>query len=386
MALIKQGICKISFLDGEALGLTTEDVNIKLPYLLPDEEVEFELHEYRGKKNSITRNIITSSIHRKIPHCKYFGSCGGCSLQHMSDEYYVDFKISAIRNLLDKKWHEYIESPIIIGSAVRRKAVFEVLKKDGQIFLGFHRFHSNQIVNIDSCPLLLPEISEFITPLKERLIELLPEKFKSKLSLLRTMEGLRWYINDEFNNYAESSILIDNIPVKISHDSFLQASEKADMVLQNLVKMGLQDLSGDGIDLFCGRGTFAIPLSHKYKMIGIDIETAAIQALNAAAKTYKLGLQAFTRDLFLEPVASSQLKNFAFAIINPPRAGAAAQAAELAKSGIKRIIYVSCNPKTFVADFKILEKSGYQITKITLVDQFHWSAHLEIVVVLNLVS
>jgi 23S rRNA (uracil1939-C5)-methyltransferase len=385
MALIKQGICKIKSLNEDGLGLC-DDKDLRLPYVLPGEEVEFEIHEYRGKKNSILRNIIKASDKRKNPDCKYFTSCGGCLLQHMNEESYIEFKISMLKNLIDKKFHHIISDPIIIGPNVRRRCVFGVLKKDGQIFLGFHRFHSHQIVNIDACPLLLPEISDFIPILKEELSQKLPEKFKSELSIVKTIEGISWYINSEIHNWPKSHILIDNVPVEISETSFLQASGLADLILQNLVMEELTDNQKLGIDLFCGRGTFTIPLSRKFKMTGLDIESQGIEALNNASKKYGLNIQAMARDLFFEPIPSTQLKKFEFAVINPPRAGAPAQIREIGKSGIKKVIYVSCNPKTFASDFDILKKFGYQITKITPVDQFHWSSHFEIVVVLELVE
>jgi 23S rRNA (uracil1939-C5)-methyltransferase len=385
MALIKQGICKINVLNEDGLGLS-EDKDLKLPYVLPEEEVEFEIHEYRGKKNSILRNIIKASDKRKNPDCKYFTSCGGCLLQHMNEENYIEFKISMLKSLIDKKFHNIISDPIIIGPHVRRRCVFEVLKKDGQIFLGFHRFHSHQIVNIDECPLLLPEISEFIPTLKKELSHKLPEKFKSELYVVKTIEGISWYINSEICNWPKSHILIDNIPVEISETSFLQASEHADLILQNLVMEGLRDNQKLGIDLFCGRGTFTIPLSRKFKMTGVDIESHGIEALNNASKKHGLNIQAMARDLFLEPIPDMQLKKFEFAVINPPRAGARDQIREIGKSGIKKLVYVSCNPKTFAADFDILKKFGYQIAKITPVDQFHWSSHFEIVVVLGSVK
>jgi 23S rRNA (uracil1939-C5)-methyltransferase len=391
MALVKNGICKVISLNEDSFGLT-EDKKIKLSYVLPGEEVEFELHEYRGRTNTIVKNILAPSSQRQDAACKYFGTCGGCLLQHMKEEYYIDFKMSVLKNLIDKKWHEYIKDPIIIGPGSRRKAIFEVVKKDGQIFLGFHRFHSHQIINIDSCPALLPEISDMIPEIKEKLQKILPEKSKSRLFVIKTTDGVKFYTNTK----DHAHILIDNIKVEIAPDSFLQASEKADVILQDLVKSGVENehltiIDKDkmftqalsGIDLFCGRGTFTLPLSRMYKMTGLDIEASAIDALNIASQATKLNIKAFTRDLFAEPVLASQLKNFDFAVINPPRAGAELQITELAKSAIQKIIYVSCNPKTFASDFRILEKFGYYITSITPVDQFHWSTHLEIVVVLS---
>ena len=380
MTIVKKGICTIKKLNHDGLGVS-DDPDIALPYVLSGEEVEFELHEYRAKKNSILSRIVKPSAKRQKPDCRYFGSCGGCLLQHMDRESYVEFKHKILQDILNVK--SDISEVVVIGPNVRRRCVFEVVKKDDQIFLGFHRFHSHQIVNIDSCPLVLPEISSFIPTLKLELLRRLPDRFKSKLFILKTIEGINWYVNDEICHWPKSHILIDDIPVEISHDSFLQTSEAADVVLQELVISEVLESSKKVLDLFCGRGTFTIPLARKFKVTGIDIEEKGIGILHDLATKHKLDLCAMTRDLFLSPIPNVQLKKFDFVVINPPRAGAAAQIKEIALSGIKKIVYVSCNPKTFASDFKILQKSGYKITKITPVDQFHWSPHLEIVAVLE---
>ena len=382
MPISKIGICKINILNDKALGLS-DDKNLKIPYVLPNEEVEFELHEYRGKKNSILKNIITPSKYRKGAECKYFGSCGGCSLQHMNDVYYSKYKLSMLKNILDPDLHSVIDDMVILGPNLRRKAIFKIIKKDEKIFLGFNKFQSHQVMNIDSCDVVMPEISNFIPKLKEKLLEILPDKFKSDLIVMHTIEGVKWYIDNKFNNFNNANILIDNIPVKISADGFLQASEAADIALQKLVLDGLSDIKGKGIDLFCGRGTFSIPLSKKYNITAIDIDNAAIEALHHAKIECGLNINVVSRNLFIQPITDLKLKEYSFAILNPPRSGAESQIIELGKSNIQKIIYVSCNPKTFISDFNILKKYGYKITKITPVDQFHWSAHLEIIAILD---
>ena len=385
MAISKTGVCKINILNDQALGLS-DDKHIKLPYVLPNEEVEFELHEYRGKKNSILKKVINPSKYRKEAECQYFGSCGGCALQHMNDEYYYKYKLSMLKNLLDPTWHSVIDNMVILGPHLRRKAVFKVIKKDGKIFLGFNKFQSHQVMNIDLCSVIMPEISNFIPLLKEELLQILPGKFKSDLTVINTIEGVKWYINNEFHNFNNPYILIDNIPVKISYDVFLQASETADIILQKLVLDGLSDVKGSGIDLFCGRGTFSIPLSKKYRITAIDIDNSSIEALHHVSLESKLDIKVISRNLFIQPITDLKLREYSFAVLNPPRSGAESQIIELGKSNINKIIYVSCNPKTFMSDFKILQKYGYKITKITPIDQFHWSTHLEIVVIITRIT
>ena len=139
------------------------------------------------------------------------------------------------------------------------------------------------------------------------------------------------------------------------------------------------------VDLFAGAGTFSLPLASGATVHAVESEETSLAALSQAARK-SAGLKPVTtekRDLFRRPLTRAELGRFDAAVIDPPRAGAEEQTRELAASNIKRIAMVSCNATSFARDLKILVAAGWRIKRITPVDQFLWSAHIEIVAALE---
>jgi len=160
----------------------------------------------------------------------------------------------------------------------------------------------------------------------------------------------------------------------------LQATEAAEAALAALVVEALKGAKSVA-DLFCGVGPFALRLAEAAKVFAADSDKAAIAALTKAHNNTR-GLKAITaqrRDLFREPVVPFELTSFDGVVFDPPRAGAEAQARELARSKVKTVVAVSCEPKTFARDAAILIAGGYRLESVTPVDQFAWSTHVELV-------
>jgi 23S rRNA (uracil1939-C5)-methyltransferase len=134
-------------------------------------------------------------------------------------------------------------------------------------------------------------------------------------------------------------------------------------------------------DLFCGVGTFSFRLAERAQVLAADASAEAIGALNAALGGAP-GLRPITaeaRDLYRRPVLAQELKGVGAVVFDPPRAGAAAQAAQIAASGAGRAVGVSCNPATFARDARILVDAGFALERVLPVDQFLWSPHVELV-------
>ena len=132
-------------------------------------------------------------------------------------------------------------------------------------------------------------------------------------------------------------------------------------------------------DLFCGIGTFALRLAETARVTAADSDAAAIKALKAARGDGLKPVEAAARDLFRRPLMASELKGFDAVVFDPPRQGAEAQARELAKSNVPVVIAVSCDTTTFARDAKLLIAGGYRLARVTAVDQFRYSFHVEIV-------
>ncbi len=136
-------------------------------------------------------------------------------------------------------------------------------------------------------------------------------------------------------------------------------------------------------DLFCGAGAFALRLARRHQVYAADSDPAAVAALQRAAAGAQglRSLAAETRDLFRRPLDASELAAFDAALIDPPRAGAEAQARALAASALTLVVSISCNATTFARDARILVDGGYRIEAVTALDQFRFSPHVEIAAV-----
>jgi 23S rRNA (uracil1939-C5)-methyltransferase len=131
--------------------------------------------------------------------------------------------------------------------------------------------------------------------------------------------------------------------------------------------------------LFCGLGTFALPLSARAKVLAADAAGPAVAALEAAVRQYRRPVQTVHRDLFRRALTAAELEGFDAVVFDPPRAGAQAQAAMLAQSKVPIVVAVSCNPSTFARDAETLAKGGYCLDRLWPVAQFRWSTHVELV-------
>jgi 23S rRNA (uracil1939-C5)-methyltransferase len=161
--------------------------------------------------------------------------------------------------------------------------------------------------------------------------------------------------------------------------AFLQATTAGEAALAALVIEHCGSAKAVA-DLFAGVGPFALRLAERAKVTAADIDADAVAALANAAKTPGLKpIAAERRDLFQRPFLRSEIARTDVVVFDPPRQGAEAQARALAASKVPIVVAVSCNPASFARDAKILVDGGYRLTRVTPVDQFLYSAHVELV-------
>lgn len=417
------GTCKIDTLttDGTGTGIS-EHGNVFLPFVLPGETVSYERfmkhpNSKREQPKFFLKDIQNKSINRTVPVCQHFTQCGGCLLQHLNEKLYQNFKKSLIVNpFIDHQLDiNCIQDVIILPAGERRRANFEVVKKgEGQVFLGFHRWRSHQIINLQECHTVSPQIAELFEPLRLVFGEILQQYQKATVYLTVTPAGVDVSIDIHRDLLLPNSaailekfaaahklvrlilrenrkrttvyqteiphVIFDGVKVDIEPSSFLQASERAEAVLTDLVLSSLSTPPKKIADLFCGRGTFTFPLSKKASVDGYECEAASLNALETAALREGRNIRTFKRNLFDNPLNMGELNQYDVIVIDPPRAGALSQVHQLAESNVSDIIYVSCGPESFAQDAKILiEKGRYELEKVIPVDQFTWAPHLEVV-------
>jgi 23S rRNA (uracil1939-C5)-methyltransferase len=183
---------------------------------------------------------------------------------------------------------------------------------------------------------------------------------------------------------GEPTVTLSGAKVRLPPGAFLQASREAEAALAGLVRQGV-GRSKRIADLFAGIGTFTFALAASAEVDAYEQEEAAIAALEQAARaTPKLKpVRSFARDLFRAPLSKVELARYDAVVLDPPRAGAKAQAESLAASQVPKVVMVSCNPATCARDLRILVDGGYCIARIVPVDQFLFSPHIELVAVLE---
>ncbi len=376
------------------------------PLTLPDEVITGTVV---GKTISDVR-IVTPSDQRVKPICSHFKSCGGCQLMHASDDFVADWKLQVIEQALaahdlDTQLNATVTSPI----KSRRRAAFSARRTKKGAQVGFHARASDTIVDIPNCQLLDPSLLAAV-PIIAELAQLAGSR-KAELTALTTVteNGLDMAVTGgkpvdgalrvalgqfcETRKLARLSWDGDVIAMRLPPTqtfgtarvlppagSFLQATKQGETDLVTQV----QSIIGPAAkvaDLFSGCGTFALPLAQTAEVHAIEGDADMIKALDRSWRdtTGLKRVTSQTRDLFRRPLLPDELNRFDAMVIDPPRAGAQAQIAEISASRVPIIAYVSCNPVTFARDAAQLVQGGYDLEWITPIDQFRWSTHVELV-------
>jgi 23S rRNA (uracil1939-C5)-methyltransferase len=177
-------------------------------------------------------------------------------------------------------------------------------------------------------------------------------------------------------------------PVRLPPGAFLQASLHGEISLVASV-IAIAGEAKRIADLHCGCGSFTFPLAAHASALkksagpqvhAVDANEAAVEAVRAAANAAGLTrITAERRDLDRRPLRVDELNRYDAVVFDPPRAGAKAQAQELAQSRVPVIAAVSCNPASFARDAEILTAGGYTLDWVQPVDQFPWTPHVELV-------
>jgi 23S rRNA (uracil1939-C5)-methyltransferase len=383
---------------------------VYVPYALPGETVEVEPWPGHADRRRLHR-VAAASPARTAPICPHFGTCGGCALQHLAAGPYRDWKralvIAALaRAGLDAPVHDVLEA----HGEGRRRAVFHArLATHDVLAVGFAAVKAHRVVAIDRCPILAPALTGSIAAAWDIAEVLASVRKPLDIQVTASDAGLDVDVRGsgrltaadtaalarvaERRNLARLTrhgelvaqrklpmLAVGRAQVVLPPGAFLQATSAGEAILAQLV-VGYCQGARTVADLFCGVGPFALRLAERTRIAAVDSDGDAIAALQrAAAATPGLKpVAAQQRDLFRRPLAASELKGFDAVVFDPPRQGAEAQARELAASAAPTVVAVSCNPATFARDARILVEAGYRMVQVTPVDQFLFSAHVELV-------
>jgi len=343
--------------------------------------------------------------------CIHFGLCGGCVDQSDANR---AAKREAVIRALDGLGE--VADVIAVPPATRRRANFKAEKKAGAVSIGFHAAKSHAIVDMRECLVLTPRLFGLVAGLRAMMEALLADGQKADIDVTQTdtgfdvaLQGLRadgtakraeiarWAQQLKFARvmvgkdvlveFGAPSVTLGRAKVRLPPGAFLQPTREGEAILQSYVRDAAEGAKRIA-DLFCGCGTFSLVLAEEARVHAIERDGTMVDALAAAARATQ-GLKPLTtekRDLFKVPLGPRELDEFDTVVLDPPRAGAVAQAAELAKSKVKRVVYVSCDPVSFARDARLLVEGGYRMSPVTPVDQFLWSSHIELAATFRLGS
>lgn len=341
--------------------------------------------------------------------------CGGCVARHMPPDMYQAWKREhLVRALRQHGVTADIQPLITVPEHSRRRATFNTRRSGGTMRIGYHGRRSHDLVAAEACPVLDQRIVTLLPALANLADVIAARDDTARVAVTLTDTGAdvdiegreaslsapaRAHIGDIAAAARMARVSVDGVPVielqaPVLHfagkavtpppGTFLQAVPAAEQAMIDLVTATLGKARHVG-DLFCGIGTLTLPIAQKARVLAFDSDRAAIDALNEAQRKNQ-GLKPFTarvRDLFRDPLSPLEMKDFDVVVLDPPRVGAKAQSERLAKSKVKRVVMVSCNPATLARDLRILLDGGYRLDKLTPIDQFLYAPHLEAVAVLS---
>ena len=370
-------------------------------------------------------HVESASALRVAPGCPLFGRCGGCDLQHLDPEAQCRHKSDVVLAALSR--HAGLEparvdAPIVSSAyGYRARARFAIdAPRGGPFTLGFREAGSNDVVGVASCPVLVPALSALPSALGDCLSALerpralghvdlsLSESDRGSRAVvgvrvvaaptpadrerladfaarhgaylaLETEDALDWIArpDDEPPGY-----LLPDYALRIAYapGDFIQGNLDVNRALVRRVVEWLEPAPRLRVmDAFCGLGNFALPLARAgAEVAGFEISRRMVDAAVENATRHGIVNASFAvRDLHDETGARLPAGRYDAVVLDPPRAGAPALAAEIARRAIPRVLYVSCLPSALARDAKTLAAAGYRLERFGFVDMFPQTAHVE---------
>jgi len=368
-----------------------------------------------SKHAAALRDVLTPSTIRTIPACPHFSQCGGCDLQHLEADYYREVKQDRLRRMVAqlKAAPAALQPMVEIGPQTRRKVTFKLSHHATGVEIGFFAAKSHQVIPLQACPMMEPPLFALIAPLKTILNSLKNPRIIHSITASLLANGLdvtlhvtqalsakerqKWADSAVQNGWVrlceqqkETTVLHDSgaasitfgeVSVALPPNAFLQATQQGQAAITAQVCEALQGCDHP-VDLYSGCGTYSFPLLQQATRVSaFEGGQHMIAAMQQAALSQGLEsrLTATARDLYRRPLTMQELNHYDGVVINPPRNGALPQIQQMAQSTVRQVVMVSCNPATFERDAKTLIAGGYALHRVTAIDQFYWSHHLEVV-------
>ena len=402
---------------GDSIARDGDDL-LYVPYGVPGDLVTVKTMGRQGDGVAAAiAEILTPSPLRVAPLCGHFGICGGCALQQLESEAYAAWKVGLLTAPLKRVGIDLPPAPLLrVPLGQRRRAQFAFINRRGISLLGFHERAAHRVVDLEQCPVLLPEIVAALPPLRALLGEVVPDG-GGEVTISATETGLDvlvegelkldLFIREKLAQFAADwdlgrlswvrpggevepvarrrgpLVRFGQAGVEPPPGSFIQPTALGERAIAQAILAAVPP-GGKVADLYAGCGSFSIPLAERGAQVhAVEGDELPMRALSAAANRAGLAITVETRDLARRPLLPHELKAYKAVVFDPPRAGAADQVEQLVLGGPPIVVAVSCNPNTLARDLNVLIDGGYALRSIAPIDQFPFAAHLETVAVLE---
>lgn len=395
---------------------------------LPGEQAEVQITEEKKQfSRARVKRLLTTSPERVDARCPHFGVCGGCQQQHASGALQQRSKSAALQRMIARETGQDITPEAVIagpeyGYRRRARLGLQFLPRQQKLAVGFRKAASAELVDIQVCPVLAPELASLLQPLRICLNSLKAVRRLGHAELvladngpvlvLRHLDALNEGDTALLHNFGAKAGLtiylapdsdrliklcgeapyyqVDDLRLAFSPQDFIQVN---DAVNRQMVAQALEwlDVQPDErvLDLFCGMGNFTLPLARRAKQVtGVEGVASLVAQGQYNAQSNTLNNAEFfhhnlEEDVTRQPWAQ---RGFEKVLLDPARAGAAGVMAQIAKLAPERVVYVSCNPTTLARDSKVLLAAGYRLERVRMLDMFPHTGHLESMALFTLVS
>lgn len=408
---------------GDGIGHLPDGRRVFVPGGLPGDVVTVVLGEKRDDGIAAEiENIVTPSHDRIAPACRHFEICGGCVVQHMNNAAYRAFKMEQVATALSRAGvaAKVIDGPHISPPGTRRRATFAAFRGPDRLVLGFNEARSTTIVDLAECPVLTPRLVALIPDLRSVVGKILTAGQGMDISVIdvngavdmvlrpwtkkKTNTQLPMFVLERLSAFAEGhdiarltwqnsagdeedltpvawrkpfTVNFSGTVVTPPPGAFLQATRDGEAALVAAVLDSLPKKAKIA-DLYAGSGTLTFAMAaQKHKVHAVEGFTPAHLALKAAMPGRPVTAE--KRDLARDPVMAKELKDYDVVVLDPPRIGALEQVKMIARSEVMQVTYVSCSPASFARDAAILCDAGFELGRLSVIDQFLWSPHIELV-------
>lgn len=356
-----------------------EGIPIFVPRSAPGDRLRVRLVERRpdyGRAEIL--EILVPGPGRREPPCPYFGSCGGCDLQHLEDDLQVKLKAAAVEETLQRLGGLGEDLPVrVVGGepwAYRLRTQLHTARGSQGIEVGYHSRRSTEIVQVDRCPVLVPELETALRALPAQLTEDRPRRLDlvvgegDALSTAPVVAGLP---------HGDVKLKVGDFEYWLDARCFFQAHRQ---MLPLLVDSVIGPWSGREVfDLYAGVGLFSLPLARRYeRVVAVEGDRVAARFARRNARDHRLDhLEVVSRAVegWIEelPVRAERV------VVDPPRSGLSRMVRSvLGRKSPGRLTYVSCHAGTLARDLRVLSPL-YEIEELVLLDLFPQTGHMEVV-------